>query len=59
MRKREIPLSLPLVATIINRRKQIVGLESFFSLVPRFFGLGKHAEPKQIFWGRRCPMFWN
>lgn len=51
MRKREIPLSLPLVATIINRRKQIVVLESFFSLVPRFLRLGKHTEPKQIFWG--------
>lgn len=51
MRKWEIPLSLPLVATIINRRKQIVVQESFFSLVPRFLRLGKHTEPQQIFWG--------
>lgn len=40
MRKWEIPLPLPPMATIINRRKQIVVQESFFSMVPRFLRLG-------------------
>lgn len=50
MRKWEIPLLLPLMATTINHRKQRIVQQSFFystcCIGSEVLGLGKHTEPK-------------